>query len=142
MWCMKFQCLVLFQKLARQMKRIFSQVMMTSWSDHWLLKQNTLLSPHSKMNTHFTYGYKLVGDNVDKNVKPSLQRFEMRSQSLHYFHSFAVRDCVPIEALSHSSPVHSAITIAPIPTPDPQKLLPTPDDMHYIKDEMCILLSR
>ena len=88
------------------------------------------------------YGYKLVGDNVDKNVKPSLQRYEMRSQSLHHFHSFAVRDRVPIEALSHSSPVHSAITIASIPTPDPQKLLPTPDDMHYIKDEMCILLSR
>ena len=42
------------------------------------------------------YGYKLVGDNVDKNVKPSLQRYEMRSQSLHQFHSFAVRDRVPI----------------------------------------------
>ena len=34
------------------------------------------------------YGNKLVGDNVDKNVKPSFQRLEMRGQSLHHFHFY------------------------------------------------------
>ena len=37
--------------------------------------------------------YKLVGDNIDKNVRPRFMRIKQhRSQSLHFFHSFAVLD--------------------------------------------------
>ena len=36
-------------------------------------------------------GFKIVGDNVDKNVRPTFQR---SNQSLHHFHSYAVKDRV------------------------------------------------
>lgn len=78
--------------------------------------------------------YKIVGDNIDKNVKPSLQRAEIQSQSLHYFHSFAVRDRVPVSGLSDAQPK--------VTTPDPKKFLLTPEDIRCIKEEMNILLSR
>ncbi len=34
-------------------------------------------------------GFKLVGDNIDKNVRPSLQRLTHQTRSLHHFHSYA-----------------------------------------------------
>lgn len=64
------------------------------------------------------YADKLVGDNLDKNVKPSLQRHESKSQSLHYFHSYAVKDRVPAASLPDELPVPC--------TPDPEKLLHSP----------------
>lgn len=82
----------------------------------------------------FCYGYKLVGDNVDKNVKPSLQRFEKQGQSLHHFHSFGVRDRIPAASLPDIPPKASA--------PDPAKFLPSAVDVECVKKEMSILLSR
>ena len=40
------------------------------------------------------YGFKIVGDNVDKNVNPTYQRPEMQRQSFHHFHIHAVWDSV------------------------------------------------
>ena len=57
-----------------------------------LLSQTSDSAPQANM----WFGYKFVGDNIDKNVKPSLQRQELRRQSLHYFHGCAVRDRVDL----------------------------------------------
>ncbi len=80
------------------------------------------------------YCYKIVGDNVDKNVKPSLQRHEMKGQSLHHFHCYGVKDRVPASRLSDLKPVDC--------TPDPTKLLPSLEDVECVKKEMSVLLSR
>ena len=41
------------------------------------------------------YGYKFVGDNVDKNIKPTFQREEHHTvNSLHHFHGYAICDRV------------------------------------------------
>lgn len=56
------------------------------------------------------YGYKLVGDNIDKTVKPRYMRSDRQAQSLHYFHFFAVKDRVPSIGLSDippSAPCHT-----------------------------------
>ena len=45
-------------------------------------------------------GFKLVGDNVDKNIRPSLQRFHNKTNSLHYFHYYAVLDRLDPSACS------------------------------------------
>lgn len=34
--------------------------------------------------------YKLVGDNIDKSVKPREMRIDHQTHSLHYFHTYAV----------------------------------------------------
>ena len=38
--------------------------------------------------------YKIIGDNLDKNVKPSARdmRSDHQTRSLHYYHAYAVRD--------------------------------------------------
>ena len=36
--------------------------------------------------------FKLVGDNIDKNINPQDVRLDSQTVSLHYFHSYAVRD--------------------------------------------------
>lgn len=51
------------------------------------------------------FGYKFVGDNIDKNIKPSLQRHEIRGMSLHYFHGFAMRDRIDFSHLSNEPPL-------------------------------------
>ena len=39
-------------------------------------------------------GFKIVGDNIDKNIRPSMQRLTHQTRSLHNFHSYAVKDRV------------------------------------------------
>ena len=47
-------------------------------------------------------GFKLVGDNVDKNVKPSLQRFDNKTNSLHYFHYYTILDRLDLSKCSEN----------------------------------------
>ena len=79
-------------------------------------------------------GYKFVGDNIDKNVKPSFQRNELRGMSLHHFHGFAVRDKVNLSGLSDETPLYTL--------PDASLLLPTSDDISSLKDEFGVVISR
>jgi len=49
-------------------------------------------------------GFKLVFDDIDKNVKPRFQRNEIKSQSLHYVHAYAVKDRINMASLSDLPP--------------------------------------
>ena len=80
------------------------------------------------------YGFKIVGDNVDKNVRPSLQRLDHHTQSLHYFHSFAVLDQVDLSSLSDAEP--------PIGEIDTACLLPSAADIAALKEDFVVLVSR
>ena len=79
-------------------------------------------------------GFKFVGDNIDKNVKPRFQRYENKGQSLHYFHGYAVRDRVDVSKLSDERPSPT--------TPDPSVFLPSPSDLFTLKEEFNVLISR
>ena len=81
-----------------------------------------------------SYSYKIVGDNVDKNVRPSLQRHEIQGQSLHHFHAYAARSRVSVSSLSDIPPI--------TPIPDPSRLIPSEEDLSCIREEMSVLLSR
>ena len=70
--------------------------------------------------------YKLVGDNVDKNVHPSFQRGESATRSLHYFHTYAVFDRINLSGVS-DNPSSKPIQL--------QKLLPS------LSDISCLTLS-
>lgn len=41
--------------------------------------------------------YKIVGDNIDKNITPSFQRLDHQTKSVHYFHAFAVKDRIDFQ---------------------------------------------
>lgn len=81
------------------------------------------------------FGYKFVGDNIDKNIKPRFQRQECHTgQSLHYFHGYAVRDRVDLSSYSDAVPAYVK--------PDPAVLLPSSNELSMLKDELIVLVSR
>ena len=78
--------------------------------------------------------FKIVGDNVDKNVRASFQRLDHQTKSLHYFHTFAVRDRVDFSSLSNITPHYVKI--------DPATLLPQPGDLTALVKELEVIVSR
>ena len=78
--------------------------------------------------------FKIVGDNVDKNVRPSNQRIDHQTVLLHYFHAIAVRDRIDFSSLSDIAP--EEITI------DPDVLLPTSTDLELLTQEFEVLVAR
>ena len=49
-------------------------------------------------------GFKLVGDNIDKTIRPRHKTIDMKSQSLHYFNAYAVLDRVNLSLFSDIPP--------------------------------------
>ena len=49
--------------------------------------------------------YRIVGDNIDKNVKPRNMTSDFQTRSLHYFHAYAVRDRIDLSDYSNEQPV-------------------------------------
>ena len=49
-------------------------------------------------------GFKIVGDNINKTVCPRHQTLSSRTQSLYYFHAFAVQDRIDASNMSDSKP--------------------------------------
>jgi L1 cell adhesion molecule like protein len=72
-------------------------------------------------------GFKVVGDNIDKNIRPSFQCSERQTKSLHYFHSFAIKDRVDLHNCSDDAPQNTPI--------DSSTLLPLFDDIAQFRSD-------
>ena len=68
-----------------------------------------------------SYQYKIVGNNIDKNIRASFQRLDHQTKLLHYFYSFAVKDHIDFSTLSEVTPHYVKI--------EPATLLPGPEDL-------------
>ena len=79
-------------------------------------------------------GFKLVGDNIDKNVRASYQRIGHTTQSLHYFHSYALLDRIDFSGLSDEPPPPSIV--------DPLTFLPLEEDISLVESDIVTLISR
>jgi len=79
-------------------------------------------------------GFKLVKDNIDKNIRPSFQRGNHQTKSYHYCHVFAVKDRVDLSSYSDTKPDCSRV--------DPFCLLPSTDDLAKLKENFAVLISR
>ena len=77
--------------------------------------------------------YKLVGDNLDKNVRRSFQRMDRTTKSLHYFHTYGVRDRVSIAGMSFQ-PCQQFVSA--------DLILPSSSDLNVLKRDFIILVSR
>ena len=75
--------------------------------------------------------YMLVGDNIDKNVRPREMRHDHLTCSFHYFHSYAVCDHVGFSNQSQMPDI-SSIQL--------DNLLPTSVDEKAIRDNYAILV--
>lgn len=80
-------------------------------------------------------GFKIVGDNIDKTIKPRYMRFDRQTQSLHYFHSYAIKDRINLSDKSDVLP-------DPPTNPNLLSLLPNSDDISEMKRLFGIHVSR
>lgn len=81
--------------------------------------------------------YILVGDNVDKNVSPRDMRVDNQVKSLHYFHSYAVRDRIGLDHLSCDGDHVGDIRTLPA-----SAVLPTVGDCVGVRKNYIILAAR
>ncbi len=54
---------------------------------------------------HRWTGFKIIGDNLDKNVHPNFMRLSSQTKSLHFFHAYAALDRIDFSGLSESTPI-------------------------------------
>ena len=81
------------------------------------------------------FGFKIVGDNIDKMIKPRYMRSDRKNQSLHYFHMYAVRDRINLS--------DSCENQRPAPKNPPlEELLPSPDDCKQLHSNKEILVTQ
>lgn len=78
-------------------------------------------------------GFVIMGDNIDKNFRPSFQRDNRSTKSMHYFHAFASKTRINISNLSDSQP---GVTVSP------ENFLPNVDDYSKLLSDFEILISR
>ena len=79
---------------------------------------------------------KIVGDNIDKSVRPREETSEEHTKSLHYFHTYAVKDRTDASALednAHLSDLEGA---------DVSEVLPSDDDLRILKQNMSVIAGK
>ena len=89
-------------------------------------------------NLSVVMGYKIVGDNIDKNVKSRYAHQERKTVSMHYYHSFGVRDRVSMLGLSEEIPDFRNTPVLSIPV---QNILPSAADEQNLMHNLAILTS-
>ena len=77
-------------------------------------------------------GFKLVGDDIDKNYRQSLHGVDKKTTSIHYFHHYAVCDRVDFSGCSET------LLTDPI---DVEKFIINMDDLAKLHDDV-VLMSR
>ena len=108
----------------------------SSSTDSSSIDLETFLGPNMPKPTGTLTTFKIVGDNIDKEIKPRHMRSDYQARSLHYFHSYAVRDRLNLDSYddSPSAPDPSLVNL--------ELLLPSPDDNREIRHNMAILIAR
>ena len=82
------------------------------------------------------YGFKLVGDNIDKNVRPRHQTLQRQTQSFHYFNSYAIKDRLDLSAMSDNPSTQDVEAI------DVYTILPSAEDHEEILKNFAIIARR
>ena len=80
--------------------------------------------------------YVLVGDNVDKTIRPRHMSMEHQSQSLHYFQCYAALDRVDFRHLPNDSPIGK---VSELPM---SSFLPNLADCSALRENYAILIGR
>ena len=84
------------------------------------------------------FGYRICGDNIDKNVRARYMRSDKKNLSLHYFHSYAVLNRIDASSFSDTVPDTSNLNVDVVAN----SLLPSPSDDIAIRGNIAKLISR
>lgn len=89
-------------------------------------------SPARPSEFSCTAGYKIVFDNIDKNVKPRYMRSDSQTRSLHYVQAYAVKDRINYAMFSGNTPTEINV----------YDILPSGDEYNTLKQNFVIHVSR
>ena len=107
--------------------------------DHQTTTQQTSTQCVTEPSSSGHTMYRLCGDNLDKTIKPRYMRSDThKSESMHYFHSYAVADRIDFSDLSETAPPLPSVSLRQIAT----SLLPSPEDDLAIRNNLAVLVSR
>ena len=81
-------------------------------------------------------GYILVGDNLDKHIKPRDMRIDHQSKSIHYFHSYAALNRIDVSGASIKEP---QVDLEQLPL---STFLPSTSDCVALKENYTVLVAR
>lgn len=77
--------------------------------------------------------FKIVGDNIDKSIRPREETLEKHTESLHYFHSYAVKDRTDVSGLDDNA--HLTV----LEGTDVLEVLPSSGDRETLTQNMTII---
>lgn len=92
-------------------------------------------SPVIREETHY-YPYILVGDNVDKTIRPRHMTMDKQTQSIHYFQFYGVQDRINFRHLQNEGPIGS---VSDLPM---SAFLPDLHDCSVLRDNYATLMAR
>lgn len=80
--------------------------------------------------------FRIVGDNIDKNIKPRNMTSEHQTRSLHYFHVYAVRDRIDLSKYNDKTPEPDIARM------NFESLLPSSEDAAVLNSNLTVLIGR
>lgn len=84
-------------------------------------------------------GYQIIGDTLNKEVKPRYKRIDRWTASLHFFQHYALRDHINLSSLSDVPNPYLSVPTSEFPI---DTLLPRPADHQTLLNNFTILISR
>ena len=79
--------------------------------------------------------FKIVGDNVDKSIRPRHETSDSHLQSIHYFHAYAVLDRCDMSSFEDAPSQFDATSA------DVCSVLPTMNDQSTMKQNLAVIVS-
>uniref|UniRef100_A0A1X7U296 DUF6589 domain-containing protein n=1 Tax=Amphimedon queenslandica TaxID=400682 RepID=A0A1X7U296_AMPQE len=100
-----------------------------------------ILYQQEKLNAYCNNwnGFKIVGDNIDKNIVPRDRRIDKQTSSLHCFHLYAVKDRVDFSGISDKMNPHFMTPIEALPV---DVMLPSLSDKQMMLHNFTVLIAR
>ena len=84
-------------------------------------------------------GFKIVGDNLDINIRPRFKRLDNATVSLHFFQSYAVRDRINLSSASEDINPFLEKPVSDLPV---KSLLPSVSDDVALLSNLSVLIGR
>ena len=92
----------------------------------------------STHNTASTWtGFRIVGDNIDRSLRPRHQTLDSRTRSFHYFNSYAVLDRCNFSAFDDCN-----ISLVSLSDFDVKSLLLSSSDLQQLHQNMAVIVWR
>lgn len=101
-----------------------------------------IFSDSNPASTVQVSGFRICGDNIDKTIRRRYVRSDKSNISIHYFHSYAVKNRINFSDLSDLPPNNSGLTSTDDLITVAHSMQPTEMDDEILRSDISVLISR